>query len=494
VKKVRRRVRAVLRKVARKGRLTPHLRLNLRHAEVTARVAGTATAVSASSRQERVRLTRAALAHAQALGRARRARVRAAAVEVGLHRWHALPGVFDALLEVADAAGPAGESELAVHVYRLLTTSRPASPESWRGLATALDGVGEYGDARVAAQQYARLTGEQVALPNADVGTWDSPERAAALDADLARLAGDERVDDVVAGWARAEAALAAGAATAQVVPVFAAALATIRSGSAPAGTAGTATGAASGFGGAFDALVTRTLTAGEPLSAVEPVVDAVVRARPAPAASRLSADDAVGLRTIELSGLREYLAGKSVCLVANSARLLEHRVGDFVDEHDVVVRFNSFALDAPRTGTRTDVHATIHLHDFNWSHPVDVRLVFSGKRDLWRSSVVRHVDPPAQRFLGDESLRWPARTLFSEEDRLRFKVPTTGFNVLRIIDFLDVSTAIDLVGFDFYSGGAYRLAQAMHLPVAAAHSYDAEKAWVMERAVSATDITISLR
>lgn len=487
MKKLRRTVRSVVRRVARRSRLTPHLRLNRRHAEVVAQVATTATAVSASSRWERVQLTQVALAHAQTLAQARRSTLRAAGVEVGGRPWHSLPGTFAALLEVADAAAAAGETGLAVDVFRLLTTSRPASQASWRGLAHALDAAGEFSGARDAATRYTRLTGDHVTLGHADVGAWDSPERAAALDAELAELAAGTTVDDVVDGWVRAETALAAGASTQAALPVFAAALATIR-------TVGPDGAGAPGFGAAFDAVVARTVTAGEPLLAVEPLVDAVLRARPAPAGGRLSADDAVRLRTLDLSGLRAYLAGKSVCLVANSARLLDHRVGGFVDEHDVVVRFNSFKLDAAHTGTRTNVHATIHLHDFNWSHPVDVRLVFSGKRDLWRTSVVRHVDPDAQRFLGDESLRWPARTLFSEEDRQRFKVPTTGFNVLRLVDFLDVSTAIDLVGFDFYAGGAYRLDQAMHLPVAAAHSYDAERTWVMDRAVSANDITISLR
>ncbi|HWJ84714.1 MAG TPA: hypothetical protein VNR62_04750, partial [Cellulomonas sp.] len=335
-----------------------------------------------------------------------------------------------------------------------------------------------YAGARAAAQRYRDLTGQELALPNDGARGWDSGAGASRLDEALAELAGEVRADDAVDAWARAEQLVATGR---PGLPTFAAALAATRA-------------SGSGFGAGYEALLARSVAAGEPLVPLAPLVDAVNGARRVPARGRLTADEAVALRTLDLSGLRQYLAGRSVCLVANSARLLEHDAGPLIDSYDVVVRFNSFALDAPHTGTRTDVHATIHLHGFNWSRPVDVRLVFSGKRDLWRSSVLEHVVPGAQEYLGDESLRWPALNLFTPAEREDLKVPTTGFNTLRLIDFLDVSTAIDLVGFDFYDGGAYRVPEAMHLPVAAAHSYENERRWVMDRAVSTTDITISLR
>jgi hypothetical protein len=133
-------------------------------------------------------------------------------------------------------------------------------------------------------------------------------------------------------------------------------------------------------------------------------------------------------------------------------------------------------------------------MHNFNWSVPVDVRLVFSGKQSAWRKSIIKHVDLQAQKYLGAESLRWPRATIIPEAEKELFKVPTTGFNVVRIIDFLNVSTAIDLFGFDFYDGNPFRLHEAMHLPVAEAHSYANERDWVLSRAVDKTDIKISLR
>ncbi|RHA41581.1 glycosyltransferase family 29 protein [Cellulomonas rhizosphaerae] len=478
---VRRRARRAVTGVARRTATTlaPSLRLNRRYAAVVSSVSATATGVSSSSQWQRIVLTQSVLAHSQALADLRRNAPRSLAVEAGVRPWHgAWPALFTSLLDVARRAQSAGETELAVEIYRLLVESRPVSQGSWKGLATSLDALGDYAGARAAAGRYRALTGHDLDLPNDGARGWDSGAGAARLDESLAALAGGLEVPDAVDAWVRAEQLVLAGS---DGLPTFASALAATR-------TAGT------GFGAGYEALVARTVAAGEPLTPLAPLVAAVNGARRLPTRGRLTPDEAVALRTLDMSGLRQYLAGKSVCLVANSARLLEHDAGPLIDSYDVVVRFNSFAIDAPHTGTKTDVHATIHLHSFNWSRPVDVRLVFSGKRDLWRSSVLEHVEPGAQTYLGDESLRWPALSLFTPSERADFKVPTTGFNTLRLVDYVDVSTAIDLVGFDFYDGGAYRVPEAMHLPVAAAHSYENERRWVMDRAVSTTDITISLR
>lgn len=230
----------------------------------------------------------------------------------------------------------------------------------------------------------------------------------------------------------------------------------------------------------------------GAPLSDFVPLLD-TVRTELGPDRKHSSAGLSGEIETINISGLREYFAGKSVCLVANSADLLEHQFGAEIDSYDIVVRFNSFAIDAPHTGSRTDVHATIHRHDFNWNVPVDVRLVFSGSRE-WSKSVARYLHPEAQRFLGDESVRWPRNTLLDEEVRRRIQIPTTGMNTIAVLDYLNVSTKIDLFGFNFHSGRPYRRDDAMHLPVAGVHSYKVERDWVMERAVSTAPSKISLR
>jgi hypothetical protein len=65
---------------------------------------------------------------------------------------------------------------------------------------------------------------------------------------------------------------------------------------------------------------------------------------------------------------------------------------------------------------------------------------------------------------------------------------------MLWLLDFLDVSPTLDLIGFDFYESGAYRIQEAMKMPITSVHEYTSEKDWVMERAQHVTDMRISLR
>jgi tetratricopeptide (TPR) repeat protein len=206
-------------------------------------------------------------------------------------------------------------------------------------------------------------------------------------------------------------------------------------------------------------------------------------------------ADPAMGGVTwLSLGEFRNMIAGRSVCLVANSGRAGSGGMGREIDDYDLVVRFNSYKLDAEHTGTRTDIHATIHKHGFNWDRPVTTRLVFGGLSHEWKYSLRNRLVPGAQEYLGDESLRWPLRTIGRLGNEEWPAIPTTGFNMLWLLDFLDVNPVIDLIGFDFYESGAYRVDAAMKLPITSVHEYTSEKDWVLARARRVTDMRISLR
>lgn len=200
------------------------------------------------------------------------------------------------------------------------------------------------------------------------------------------------------------------------------------------------------------------------------------------------------GTEMLALSDFRNLIAGKTICLVANSQRVGTSTMGQEIDAYDLVVRFNSYRIEAPATGTKTDIHATIHLHNYNWDKKVETRLVFSGSHHQWRNSVRRRLVPGAQRYVGDRTLRWPVREIGRVGEDVMPSIPTSGFNMLWLLDFLDVSPKIDLIGFDFYDSGAYRLQEAMKLPIATAHGYSDEKEWVMARAQEVTEMRISLR
>ncbi|MFI9612985.1 glycosyltransferase family 29 protein [Streptomyces sp. NPDC052023] len=200
------------------------------------------------------------------------------------------------------------------------------------------------------------------------------------------------------------------------------------------------------------------------------------------------------GLQWISLGEFRNRIAGKSIALIANSGKVGESGKGTEIDAYDLVVRFNSYKIDAANTGKRTDIHVTIHKHGFNWDQQVDTRLVFGGISGDWKYSLRNRLVPGAQKYLGDESLRWPVRNIGKWGTDRWPSIPTSGFNMLWLLDFLDVSPAIDLIGFDFYESGAYRIDAAMKMPITSVHEYTSEKAWVMERAQSVSGMRISLR
>ncbi|GAB2867924.1 hypothetical protein GCM10027074_39460 [Streptomyces deserti] len=200
------------------------------------------------------------------------------------------------------------------------------------------------------------------------------------------------------------------------------------------------------------------------------------------------------GVRWISLGEFRNQIAGKSICLIANSGRVGASSMGGEIDAYDLVVRFNSYRIDPKNTGSRTDIHATIHKHGFNWDKQVTTRLVFGGVSGDWKWSLRTRLVPGAQQYLGDESLRWPVRTIGRLGTDAWPGIPTTGFNMLWLLDFLDVSPALDLIGFDFYESGAYRVPEAMKMPITSVHEYTSEKEWVMQRAQRVTDMRISLR
>ncbi|MEU9150899.1 glycosyltransferase family 29 protein [Streptomyces sp. NPDC048417] len=200
------------------------------------------------------------------------------------------------------------------------------------------------------------------------------------------------------------------------------------------------------------------------------------------------------GVQWITLGEFRNQIAGKSVCLIANSGRVGASGMGKEIDDYDLVVRFNSYKIDPKHTGERTDIHVSIHKHAFNWEKPVTTRLIFGGVSGDWKHSLRNKLVPGAQKYLADESLRWPMRNIGQIGADAWSGIPTSGFNMLWLLDFLDVSPTLDLIGFDFYESGAYRVQEAMKLAITSVHEYTSEKDWVMQRAQSVTDMRISLR
>ncbi|MFI2375213.1 tetratricopeptide repeat protein [Streptomyces sp. NPDC018964] len=230
---------------------------------------------------------------------------------------------------------------------------------------------------------------------------------------------------------------------------------------------------AAALFPGSGDAL--RGLSR-KPTAVAAPEFDAHVRARVAehgagdPAVRRLLALYGTHRRLVERSGmsdpllggstpvgvggLRGLIAGRTVCLVSNAAEVAESALGAEIDRYDLVVRCDSFRLHAEGTGARTGLHAVSLRGDTPWdgpawAQPAGIRLVFGDPAAAWRRATRQRLVAGAQEHIGDASLRRPlSDPALLGEDHWGPGV-TTAFTVLRLLDFLDVSPRLDLIGFD---------------------------------------------
>ncbi|MFI1567000.1 glycosyltransferase family 29 protein [Streptomyces sp. NPDC020490] len=399
--------------------------------------------------------------------------------------------LLDALLAVANKALECGyddELNLALVISDTVLAQRKNSRAGWRLRARLLEALGDETEALEAYEKYLSLTDDDgFGVRNRIAGLRLAGEKERELLALLGRQvprAAEFTRRPATEVWAEGLAAHAVGD-WAEAEPRLVGALLTLAAEEAPV---------ADRQDLLSQYLDLRTAVPGVDLPALTDALALYAEQR----RSRMRgpvADPAVGgVQWISLGEFRNLITGKSICLIANSGRVGTSSMGAEIDSYDLVVRFNSYKIDPKHTGSRTDIHATIHKHGFNWDQQVTTRLVFGGISGDWKHSLRNRLVPGAQTYLGDESLRWPLRNIGKLGADAWSGIPTTGFNMLWLLDFLDVSPRLDLIGFDFYESGAYRVPEAMKLAITSVHEYTSEKEWVMQRAQSVTDMRISLR
>ncbi|MFJ4830462.1 glycosyltransferase family 29 protein [Streptomyces sp. NPDC088747] len=402
--------------------------------------------------------------------------------------------LLDALLAVANKALECGyddELNLALVISDTVLAERKNSRAGWRLRARLLEALGEEAEALEAYERYLALTTDDGFGVAARIGGMRA---AADRERELLELLKRQvpRAQDFTGGpvtevWAEGLARHAAGD-WEGAEPLLVGALLSLAADEAPVSDRqdllsqylNLRTGVSHGDRAALPALTEVLALYAEQrrIRARGPVADPTIG----------------GVQWLTLGEFRNQIAGKSICLIANSGRVGASSMGAEIDAYDLVVRFNSYKIDAKNTGSRTDIHTTIHKHGFNWDKPVTTRLVFGGISGDWKYSLRNRLVPGAQQYLGDETLRWPLRNIGQIGADRWSGIPTTGFNMLWLLDFLDVSPTLDLIGFDFYESGAYRVPEAMKLAITSVHEYTSEKEWVMQRAQSVTDMRISLR
>ncbi|MFE6284936.1 hypothetical protein [Streptomyces sp. NPDC057877] len=312
---------------------------------------------------------------------------------------------FDALLQVGERALEAGgtsELELALDIAEASAAIRQRSKGAWRLHGLALDGLGREAEALRSYERYLSLLQDpRDAAPRVARRIDTLRQRQACLDKAFALFPG------------------AAGASG----PEFAV---HVRERAAQHGLGDPKVRRLLEVYGRYRRLVER-----------EPVTAGLVG----------------GTAPLGVSGLRGLVAGRSVCLVSNAADIATSGLGAEIDGYDLVVRCDSFRLRAEGTGERTDLHAVSLRGESPWDGPgwsqrAGVRLVFGDPAAGWRRAVRERLVPGAQDHIGDASLRRPLNdpALLGEDGW--GKEPSTAFAALRLLDFLDVSPRLDLIGF----------------------------------------------
>lgn len=398
--------------------------------------------------------------------------------------------LLDALLAVANKALECGyddELNLALVISDTVLAQRKNSRAGWRLRARLLEALGEETEAVEAYEKYLSLTDDDGFGVRARIaGLRTAADKERELLALLKRQnpgAGEFTRRAATDVWAEGLAAHAVGDWT-EAEPRLVGALLTLAAEDAPVADRQEL----------LSQYLDLRMTEEKNLPALTEVLGLYAEQRRNRMRGPVADPTVGGVQWISLGEFRNQIAGKSICLIANSGRVGASSMGAEIDSYDLVVRFNSYRIDPKHTGSKTDIHATIHKHGFNWDQQVSTRLVFGGISGDWKYSLRNRLVPGAQTYLGDESLRWPVRNIGRLGADVWSGIPTTGFNMLYLLDFLDVSPRLDLIGFDFYESGAYRVQEAMKLAITSVHEYTSEKAWVMQRAQSVTDMRISLR
>ncbi|WP_282687161.1 MULTISPECIES: tetratricopeptide repeat protein [unclassified Streptomyces] len=349
---------------------------------------------------------------------------------------------FDALLrtgqQALDGGGDAG-ARLALALADEATALRARSKGAWRLRGNALDALGRSEEAITAYERH-------LALQQNTAASRDVERRIATL-----RAAGD-RIDEALALVGNGEEA---------------------RDGKEDRGGGG---GGAAGAGAGAVRLSRRLPTAEARAAFTELVrlrttergaADPAVRRLAALYAEhrRLSDRDLMadpllgGAEPIGVPGLRRFLAGRTVCLVADTPHTAEQEqrpgssLAAFIEGYDLVVRCDAVRHAAPTA--RTDLHAVTLRGDSPWKGPrwdrrATARLVFGDPLPHWRLALRSRLVPGAQDRIGDATLRRPLHDPALLGEAADADGPaSTAYTVLRLLDFLGTPARVDLIGFE---------------------------------------------
>jgi len=183
-------------------------------------------------------------------------------------------------------------------------------------------------------------------------------------------------------------------------------------------------------------------------------------------------------ISTIDLFFFKSFISNKSIAIVANSSELLNNNLGETIDSHDIVIRFNSYKLIDKHTGSKTTIHASVYLQNENLDKFVPIRFILSNNSKKWVDKI-KSID----RYKHSLLLKYNHHSNLSDN----FKEPspsTTGFSALILLLKLGGYNKINLFGFNFYDGGyksILRTDVGMKSPISKVHNYSFEKKFILK-------------
>jgi hypothetical protein len=195
---------------------------------------------------------------------------------------------------------------------------------------------------------------------------------------------------------------------------------------------------------------------------------------------SRLDSDlikSNLNISTMDLFFFKSFIANKNIAIVANSSELLNNNLGEAIDSHDIVIRFNSYKLIDKHTGSKTTIHASVYLQNENLDKFVPIRFILSNNSKKWVDKV-----KSINKYKHSLLLKYNHHSNLSDS----FKEPspsTTGFSTLILLLKLGGYNKINLFGFNFYDGGyksILRTDVGMQSPISKVHNYAFEKKFIL--------------
>jgi len=190
---------------------------------------------------------------------------------------------------------------------------------------------------------------------------------------------------------------------------------------------------------------------------------------------------------------LKKYFRNKSIILVANSSKLLEYSHGDFIDSHDIVIRFNAYHIDKKHTGEKTNIHCVFRNCKEILNDTIDYKIIISKPTKKWIEAIGKELKVDRGYSIIDYNF---PKYRIKEKFGLKIKSPTSGMCMFLMLAEMNLLKQVSLIGFNAYLGGDINqtLRKTKNSKLASNHNYDLEYKYLSDRFYNTNEITLKYK